>query len=105
MSLLGKMFWKGGGGVYDAADLLDEADLEGAEGIDWHERREPGLGIDFRESIATSMSAIQSTPLTFPVVHGSSVRAQVSVFPIQFTLRSNLIEYWSTQSFITAVIQ
>ena len=78
--------------------LLDEAELEGAKAIDWYEQREPGLGIAFRESVETSMSSIQSGPLTFPVVHGSEVRAaQVKRFPytVFFTVQSDRILIFS----------
>ena len=86
--------------------LLDEAEFEGAEAIDWYERQEPGLGIAFRESVETSISSIQSRPLTYPVVHGSDVRAaQVQRFPytIFFAIQSDRILILSI--FTTAVIQ
>lgn len=81
-----------------AVKLLDEAELEGAEGIDWYERREPRLGIAFRESVETSISSIQNRPLTYPVVHGFAVRAaQVQRFPytIFFTIQADRILVYS----------
>ena len=78
--------------------LLDEAELEGGNAIDWYERREPELGIAFRESVETLMSSIQSKPLAFPVVHRFDVRAgQVKRFPytIFFAIQTDRILIFS----------
>lgn len=78
--------------------LLDEAELEGGNAIDWYERREPGLGIAFRKSVENLISSIQKRPLTFPVVHRSDVRtAKVKRFPytIFFAVQTDRILIFS----------
>ena len=78
--------------------LLDVAEIEASEAIDWYENEEFGLGTKFRKSIEAAISSIQKHSVAFPVVHGSHVRnAQVRKFPftIFFTIRADRILVYS----------
>lgn len=58
--------------------LLDAAESEMADAIAWYEERETGLGTALREVIESTISAIQTNPLAYPVVKGSKVRRAVA---------------------------
>jgi toxin ParE1/3/4 len=78
--------------------LLDEAELEAVDAIDWYESRELGLGTALREALEAAMSSVQDHPLAFPVVFGSNIRrAQVNRFhySIFFTIQTDRILVYS----------
>ena len=78
--------------------LLEVAESEALEAIDWYENQEAGLGTKFRESAETTIASIQKHTRAFPVVHGSRVRsAQVRKFPytIYFTIQADRILIYS----------
>ena len=78
--------------------FLEAAEVEASEAIDWYEGRETGLGTAFRETFEVVISFIKKNPLSFPIVHGSTVRrAKVRRFPyvIFFTIQSDRILIYS----------
>jgi plasmid stabilization system protein ParE len=45
--------------------VLDEADAEIVEAIQWYDDRRPGLGDEFRKRIATALSQLADNPRRF----------------------------------------
>jgi hypothetical protein len=76
--------------------LLKEAQDELLEASLYYEDRQHGLGADFHERVAETISAIGEDPLRFPLYEGKQLhrqyrRARVSRFPyvVVFQVREN----------------
>jgi toxin ParE1/3/4 len=58
---------------------LAERDLEEAE--DWYDEQRPGLGAEFRQTIADLFARLAANPQIYPKVHGEIRRAVLRRFP------------------------
>jgi plasmid stabilization system protein ParE len=61
--------------------LEPEAEAEFLEAARWYEDRRPGLGTEFRASVATTLDVIEGTPERFPVALRDIRKARVPRFP------------------------
>jgi plasmid stabilization system protein ParE len=67
-----------------------EAEGEALEVRRWYESRNPGLGEQFSEALASVISRITEAPLTFPAVHGETRRAVLRRFPCVVYFRATV---------------
>jgi plasmid stabilization system protein ParE len=70
------------------------AEAEIQEAAQWYEGRAQGLGAAFLEIVEQALSAVEESPLRFPVVHGDTRRALLKRFPygVFFRLRTDRIK-------------
>jgi len=54
---------------------------EVADGYDWYEGRQAGLGTDFLDALETVYGAIHANPARYPVVHADIREALLTRFP------------------------
>jgi len=58
-----------------------EAQTDIRKAARWYERREPGLGISFVESVRNTLEQVAAQPLRFPIVSEDVRRALLQKFP------------------------
>ncbi|MCE9544238.1 MAG: type II toxin-antitoxin system RelE/ParE family toxin [Planctomycetia bacterium] len=65
---------------------LAEADLQ--ESQDWYERKQPGLGAEFRAAVETALQSIRRNPEHFLKLGKGVRRARMSPFPYGIFFRT-----------------
>lgn len=61
--------------------IRKDAEADIAEGFDWYETQQEGLGDAFLTELATTLSMVQTEPKRFPVIFKQLRRALVARFP------------------------
>jgi len=64
-----------------------EAEAEVLESQHWYEGRRRGLGAEFEEGVAETVSRVAENPLAFQKVHGETRRAVLRRFPYAIYFR------------------
>ena len=64
-----------------------EAEVEVLESQHWYEGRRRGLGAEFEEGVAETVSRVAENPLAFQKVHGETRRAVLRRFPYAIYFR------------------
>jgi plasmid stabilization system protein ParE len=77
-------------------DFHPKARLDVAEGYDWYEEREIGLGEDFLRCVQASLNQIRRNPESYQIVYRGCRRALVRRFPYS-------VIYRFTESTITII--
>jgi len=61
--------------------LGSEAKRDVCEAQDWYARQEPGLDLEFRDELDSTLRRIREFPESYPVVHKDVRRADLRRFP------------------------
>ena len=64
-----------------AIRLREEAEFDLEEASSWYESQRPGLGHDFLDTVLETLSLIEQSPLSYPVIYRGTHRAVLPRFP------------------------
>ena len=61
--------------------LREEAEFDLEEASSWYESQRSGLGHEFLDTVLETLSLIEQSPLSYPVVYRGAHRSVLSRFP------------------------
>jgi hypothetical protein len=61
--------------------LREEAEFDLEEAASWYESQKSGLGHDFLDTVLQTLSLIEQSPLSYPVIYRGTHRAVLPRFP------------------------
>jgi toxin ParE1/3/4 len=73
--------------------IRPDAEVDIAEGYDWYEQKQQGLGLEFMAAVSVAINSAHSDPHRFPCIFRQLRRAVVYRFPygVIFIARSDAV--------------